>query len=128
MAVGVARAVPEEDAGSRNWDTLFRGLQDDTLSGRYRPRERLIEDDIIARTGATRHAVRRAFDELERAGLVARPPNRGVRVRDSSAGEVQDLYEIRLSIETRAAMRFEMPADDDLLDQLTDLATRHQAA
>ncbi|HTO28029.1 MAG TPA: GntR family transcriptional regulator, partial [Devosia sp.] len=69
---------------AKSWDTVYRDLQRGIISGQYRPRERLVEDEIIARTGATRHAVRRAFDELERLGLAVRQPNKGVQVRDYS--------------------------------------------
>ena len=79
----------------KTWDIVYRDLQRGIISGSYRPRERLIEDEIIARAGSTRHAVRRAFDELERMGLVIRQPNRGVQVRDYTIGEIEDLYEIR---------------------------------
>jgi DNA-binding GntR family transcriptional regulator len=75
-----------------------------------------VEDEIIARTEATRHAVRRAFDELERMGLAIRQPNKGVQVRDYSIGEIEELYEIRECLESRAASRFTGPADPQALE------------
>jgi DNA-binding GntR family transcriptional regulator len=113
---------------AKSWDTVYRDLQRGIISGQYRPRERLVEDEIIARTGATRHAVRRAFDELERLGLAVRQPNKGVQVRDYSIGEIEELYEIRECLEMRAASRFNHPADAELVAKLTDIATRHRDA
>ena len=51
---------------------VYGELQRQIIAGQLRSRERLVEDEIIERAGATRHAVRRAFDELERVGLVLR--------------------------------------------------------
>lgn len=113
---------------AKSWDTVYRDLQRGIISGQYRPRERLVEDEIIARTGATRHAVRRAFDELERLGLAVRQPNKGVQVRDYSIGEIEELYEIRECLEMRAASRFNRPASTELVAKLTDIATRHRDA
>ena len=87
----VAKSLSEQ---SKSWDAVYRELQRQIIAGQLRPRERLVEDEIIERTGATRHAVRRAFDELERVGLVLRQPNKGVQVRDYSITEVEELYEI----------------------------------
>ena len=64
---------------------LVGRISEDILFGRLLPRERLVEDDIIARTGATRHAVRAALQALARDGLVVHLPNRGAQVRGFTA-------------------------------------------
>ena len=115
--------VEEAAEKTKTWEAVYRDLQRGIISGAYWPRERLIEDEIMARTKATRHAVRRAFDELERAGLVVRQPNRGVQVRDYSIEEIEELYEIRECLEMRAATHFSAPAAPDLVARLTDIAT-----
>lgn len=120
-----AKPLPEQ---SKSWDGAYRELQRQIIAGQLRPRERLVEDEIMARTGVTRHAVRKAFDELERMGLVIRQPNKGVQVRDYSISEIEELYEIRECLEVRAATRFIRPADGTLVEQLTDIAGRHRDA
>ena len=107
------------------WETVCRELQRQIIVGQLKPRERLVEDDIIARAGATRHAVRRAFDELERLGLAVRRSNRGVQVRDYTLNEIEELYELRECLERQAAMRFPFPAPDAALQRLSALATEH---
>lgn len=111
-----------------SWEAVYRELQRKIISGVFHPRERLIEDEIIARTGATRHGVRRAFDELEKVGLVIRQPNKGVHVRDYSRREVEELYEIRECLEVRAAHHFSTPAAAETVATLTELATWHREA
>lgn len=118
----------DQGKARNGWHELAEQLRSDIILGRRHPRERLIEDDLIAATGATRHAVRRAFDELERLGLAERQPNRGVRVRDYTREEVENLYEIRDALERRAAHRFDRPADPALVQELRDLADRHAEA
>lgn len=119
-----APAVPQSRSPGR-WESVARGLQQDIMLGRLKPRERLVEDEIMARTGATRHAVRRAFDTLERLGLVLRHANRGIRVRDYTLGEIEDLYEIRTCLERQAALRFALPAPPTLIAELRRLAAEH---
>ncbi|SMQ69404.1 transcriptional regulator, GntR family [Devosia lucknowensis] len=121
-----APKVPTDQ--SKSWESVYRELQRQIIAGQLRPRERLVEDEIMARTDATRHAVRKAFDELERMGLVIRQPNKGVQVRDYSINEIEELYEIRDCLERRAAHRFTQPADDALVQRLTDIASQHRDA
>ncbi|MDN5851093.1 MAG: GntR family transcriptional regulator [Nitrococcus sp.] len=116
------------NGNGKNWDIVYRDLQRGIVSGAYRPRERLIEDEVIARTGAPRHAVRRAFDELERMGLVVRQPNKGVQVRDYTIKEIEELYEIRECLEVGAALRFDHPAEPALVSELNDIAEEHRQA
>jgi DNA-binding GntR family transcriptional regulator len=119
------RDAPSSPRSPGQWETVCRELQRQIIIGRLKPRERLVEDDIIARQGATRHAVRRAFDELERLGLVVRRSNRGAQVRDYTLGEIEELYEVRECLERQAAMRFPFPAPQPVLDCLAGLADRH---
>lgn len=110
------------------WQDLTTRLREDIVLGRRHMRERLIEDDVIAETGATRHAVRRAFDELVGLGLAERQPNRGVRVRAYTREEVEGLYEIRDALERRAALHFDRPGDPTLVAELRALAEVHETA
>jgi DNA-binding GntR family transcriptional regulator len=110
------------------WQSVLRELQREIIFGTLRPRERLVEDEVIARLDATRHAVRRAFAELEHVGLVVRLPNRGVQVRDYTLKEVEELYEIRALLEGKAARRMQLPVPDELLAQLGSLARAHEEA
>lgn len=113
---------------ARKWDAVFRDLQQAIIAGQFHPRERLVEDEIMARTHATRHAVRRAFDELVRLGLVLRQPNKGVQVRDYSMAQIEELYEVRECLELAAAAHFVRPAGDALVAALTQIASRHREA
>ena len=112
----------------KKWEDVLRELQREIISGHRHPRERLVEDEVIARTAATRHAVRLAFAELEKTGLVIRARNKGVHVRDYSLREIEELYEIRECLECQAARRFARPAPPETIEALNDIAARHREA
>jgi len=75
------------------------------LSGAFKPRERLVEMDLISRYGVSRTVVREALKRLESRGLIRMTPYRGAMVADLSAEEVEELYDARTEIERIAARR-----------------------
>jgi DNA-binding GntR family transcriptional regulator len=103
-------------------------LELDLVLGRFRPRERLIEDELMARFDAKRHVVRSALAELERVGLVERRPNKGAMVREYSSSEVEEIYAFRADLHRIAVERMALPLAPDVVAQLKDLAARHEAA
>ncbi len=107
---------------------VVRALEFDILFGRLKPRERLVEDALMARFKAKRHAVRRALDELERMGVVVRAPNRGATVRDFTAQEVEEIYELRELLQQRAARRMPLPWDGEQVAALCEIQRQHDAA
>lgn len=111
------------------WDDILQQLQRGIILGSIHPRQRLIEDEILEQTpGSTRHSVRKALDELEKTGLVIRHTNKGVQVRAYTLTEINELYEIRNCLETRAAERIVVPLDAAIVGKLRDIATRHMQA
>jgi DNA-binding GntR family transcriptional regulator len=107
---------------------IVRALEFDILFGRLRPRERLVEDALMARFKAKRHMIRRALDELERMGVVVRAPNRGAAVRDFTAQEVEEIYDLRELLQRHAAERMPLPGNPELVVALTEIQRRHDAA
>lgn len=107
---------------------LVRILELEIVLGRLHPRERLVEDDLMARLGAKRHQVRAALSELEQLGLVERRPNRGAAVRKYDAAEVEELTDLRAQLHRLAVERMALPFGDDAVAALDALATRHEKA
>ena len=56
-----------------------QALESAILSGHFKPRERLIEMDLIGRFGVSRTVIREAFSKLEAKGLIRSAPYRGAR-------------------------------------------------
>ncbi len=108
--------------------SLANALREAIIFGQYRPRERLVEEELTSRYGASRHIIRNAFSELDHMGLVERRPNKGVIVRDFSVPELEELYEMRVILQTEAAKRIPVPADPGLLAELQRLNDAYLAA
>ncbi len=103
-------------------------LEEDIIFGRLKPRERLVEDELMQRLGVKRHLVRQALGELERLGIIRRERNKGAAVRDFDAAEVEQIYEVRALIQAHAAARIPLPAPADLVAALEAIHAEHAAA
>ncbi len=122
--VALSMAKPEDVPLER----VVRALEEDIIFARILPRERLVEDALMARFGAKRHVVRQALTELERMGIVRRIPNKGAVVRDFSIDEVEQIYEMRSVLHERAARRMPLPGGAELVAALSTLHARHVEA
>ena len=69
----------------------------------YAPGHRLTEDRLASDFGVSRNPVREAIRVLEREGFLIALPRRGAVVASVSAQDVEDLFDVRLSLEVRAA-------------------------
>jgi len=93
-------------------------IKADIIIGRLRPREHLVEDDIMEKFGASRHTVRAVLANLEQMGLITRRPNKGAVVRDFSVEQVEEIYEVRMILQAEAASRLPLPADKKTIADL----------
>jgi DNA-binding GntR family transcriptional regulator len=82
------------------------------------PGYRLVEAELVARTGVSRGAVRLAIDALVAEGLVERIPNRGARVRVVSTDEAVAITEVRLPLEALLARKAAERITDAEADRL----------
>lgn len=96
-------------------EPVYERLRSGIVEGRYAPGARLIEQVIAAELGVSRTPVREALRRLESDGLVVSERNRGVMVRQVTAAEVDDLYELRGRLESYAA---ELAAERRTAEQL----------
>lgn len=72
------------------------------VRGELAPGQKLVEMDLASRLGVSRGPVREALLGLEEAGLIRIEKNRGVFVREITASEARELYEVRASLEALA--------------------------
>lgn len=103
-------------------------LEEDIVFGRLHPRERLTEDELMARFDMKRHAVRQVLVELELLGVVERKRNVGAVVRAFSAREVMELYALREVLEVHAASLMPLPVPPARLAALIAVQREHDAA
>lgn len=96
----------------------YEHLRHGIVSGELLPGERLLEEDLSARLGIGRAAVRMALVRLEHDGLVERERNRGARVRRVSEGEAVEIIEARAALEGLAARHAARNADEAAVEEL----------
>jgi DNA-binding GntR family transcriptional regulator len=82
---------------------VFKEIESAILSGQFKPRERLVEMDLISRFRVSRTVIREAIKKLEAKGLVMTTPYRGAVVADLTVEEINEIYFIRAALEKIAA-------------------------
>jgi DNA-binding GntR family transcriptional regulator len=88
------------------------------------PGYRLVEAELVARTGVSRSAVRTAIDALAVEGLVERIQNKGARVRVVPTGEAIAITECRMPLEGFLARK----AAERITDTEAERLRAHMAA
>lgn len=78
---------------------IAAALREAILGGEFAPGERLMQDVIAERFGASRIPVREAFRILDSEGLMEVSPNRGARVPALDLYEVHTYYRMRERLE-----------------------------
>jgi DNA-binding GntR family transcriptional regulator len=96
----------------------YEDLRKAIVSGELLPGERLLEEDLSARLGLGRAAVRMALVRLEHDGLVQRERHRGATVRRVSESEAVEILEARAALEGLAARHAARNADDAAVGKL----------
>lgn len=82
--------------------SLYHQLLEEVLEGDLRPGQILVESALGERFGVSRTPIREALRMLEQDGVLERV-NRGMRVRETSAEEVLEIYGVRAILEASAA-------------------------
>ncbi|MET8689729.1 GntR family transcriptional regulator [Streptomyces sp. NPDC004732] len=73
------------------------------VSGRWKPGERIVERRIAVELEVSQTPVREALRELETLRLIESAPNKGVRVRNLTAADLEESYPVRAGLEAIAA-------------------------
>jgi DNA-binding GntR family transcriptional regulator len=83
-------------------EALEQDLQRRILQGDFAPGEHLREVELSEEYQVGRHTLRAAFDRLVRRGLLLKERNRGVSVRELTADDLSEIYELREALEVEA--------------------------
>lgn len=97
------------------------------LSGEYEPGARLRLQPLAEESGASLIPVREALRILEAERLVETIPNRGARVANISREDMEDLYRVRILLETQA-IRESPPLSEDEASEYAELLDRVKEA
>ena len=84
-------------------EEVYESLKKSILHGKLKPGQHLIEEQLAGRTGISRTPVREAIHKLERDELLTRLPNGGYAVRKFTKEDVEEIFGIRIALESYAA-------------------------
>lgn len=99
-------------------------LREAIVRGEFSPGTRVRQEEVAARTGASRAPVREALRMLAAEGLVTLVANSGARVSSLSLPECEEIYRVRERVEPLLLRMSASGLDEASLDRLATLAER----
>src|SRR5262245_3711157 len=90
-------------------EIVLEALRQAILEGVLAPGARLRQEDLAEVFGTSRIPVREALRALEYEGLVSSEPHRGFTVTALDADDVEEVYDLRVQLESHA-LRLAIPA------------------
>lgn len=84
----------------------------------YKPGERLVQDELAEQLGVSRTPIREALHKLASEGYVVLSPHRGASVTEFSIDELEEIYAVRIGLESYAAFLAAQRITDEELDRI----------
>lgn len=111
----MARDTAPTDGKQTAQDVVLASMREAILSGKLGPGMRLRQEKLAAEFGTSRIPVREALRALEYEGLVRSEPYRGFTVTELDADDIEEVYDLRILLESHA-VRLALPlmTDDDV--------------
>jgi DNA-binding GntR family transcriptional regulator len=103
-------------------ERVYRALRQDILTLALRPGTVLVESALSRRFAAGRTTIREALVLLQQDGLIDAMPRRGYLVGGITVSDVQELFEVRLILETAVAQLAAQRITPEELNRLAALA------
>ncbi len=101
-------------------DVVYNALRDAILRGDMKPGERLMEMHLANKLGVSRTPIREAIHMLEEEGLAITVPRKGAQVAKMSEKDLQDVLEIRDSLDALAVRMACSRMTGDQLERLKE--------
>jgi DNA-binding GntR family transcriptional regulator len=103
-------------------------IRDGILHGNYAEGTPLRQDALADELGVSRIPIREALRQLEAEGLVTFNPHRGAVVSTLSLGEIEEVFELRATIETDLLRRAVPSLTLEQIDQADEVLDRYALA
>lgn len=100
---------------------IYHGIRDEIKHGIYKSEERILISDVAEKYGVSIIPVREAFQTLAQEGLLVSRPNIGYFVSKISQKDVEDIFDVRLSLETLAARLAIAQINSEGIELLADM-------
>ena len=102
-------------------DVVFNTLREAILKGDLKPGERLMELQLASKLGVSRTPIREAIRMLEQEGLAVTTPRKGAEVAKMTLKDMEDVLEIRDTLDELAVRIACQKISDEQLKQLEDM-------
>lgn len=98
-----------------NIDKILEEIEYEYMTGQIRPKQKLVETELMERFSLGRGAVRDILKILKERGLVVHHSNKGTFVIDFTARQVRDIYFLRSTLDVIASrLAFERLSEADI--------------
>lgn len=87
----------------KSTDSVYLQLRTKILSNEFRPGMQLLERDLVSLFGVSRTPVREALVRLQKENLLQIVPRHGIRVRQVSLADIEEINQVQTSLEATAA-------------------------
>lgn len=84
---------------------VYQIIKDQICNGDFRPGEWLQENELANKLNVSRSPVREALRKLAGDGLVVDVPNKGVFVKEITPKDIEDIFDLRLMLESYAIQK-----------------------
>jgi len=98
------------------------------LSRKFKPGDRLVQSDLAEEFGISRTPIREALHNLASEGLVSFSAYKGATVADFSLGELEEIYTVRIALESYAAYLAAQYITEEELQQMQSLLEQTEEA
>jgi len=109
-------------------DVVFTTLRQAILRGELKPGERLMEIQLANKLGVSRTPIREAIRKLELEGLVITIARRGAEVAEITEKNMQDVLEVRKSLEALAIQLACERMTQEAIEELKQKSIEFQAS
>ena len=126
IAEGLRNASPGalRHAGPRTTpEHALEGLREAIIRSELRPGERILQEEVAEALGVSVAPVREALRTLEQEGQVTYVPRRGYFVTELNIAELEEIYELRRTLEELAVRRALPTLGQDDIERI-ELAAR----
>lgn len=86
-------------------DRAYQNIKFQIIRGNLRPGTRLLEEKLAKAMSISRAPIREAFNRLEKEGFVTTIPRKGTAVSNVTTEIIEDIFEIRETLETLAVKK-----------------------
>ncbi len=99
---------------------VYEIIRDDICNGVFAPGQQIQELDLAKHLSVSRSPIREALRQLATEGLVVEYPNRGVFIREYTPKDIEDIYDLRILLESYAIMRSNQHLTPDAIKELNE--------